>query len=58
MVMINLGTIKESLKNSVRHLTSTFKHLKHPNQILLIPFTLWSGLEQTYISAQFTKVTN
>jgi MFS family permease len=45
-----------SLKNSIRHLTSTFKHLKHFNQILLIPFTLWSGLEQTYISAQFTKV--
>jgi predicted MFS family arabinose efflux permease len=39
-------------------LTSTFKHLKHLNQILLIPFTLWSGLEQTYISAQFTKVRN
>ncbi|UJR26005.1 hypothetical protein I4U23_007351 [Adineta vaga] len=49
------GGIKGSLKNSLSHLASTFKHLKHPNQILLIPFTLWSGFEQTYIAAQFTK---
>ncbi|CAF0768384.1 unnamed protein product [Adineta ricciae] len=49
------GGVKASLKNSVRHMASTFKHLKHVNQILLIPFTLWSGFEQTYIVAQFTK---
>jgi len=58
IIFLNLGTIRASLKNSFRHLASTFQHLKHPYQILLIPFTLWSGLEQTYISAQFTKVKN
>ena len=52
----HLGTVKDTLKNAVHHLASTFKHLKYPYQLLLIPFTLWSGLEQTYISAQFTKV--
>ncbi|CAF1117677.1 unnamed protein product [Adineta steineri] len=49
------SSIKAQLKNSLHHVASTFKHLRHLNQILLIPFTLWSGLEQTYIGAQFTK---
>ncbi|CAF3981831.1 unnamed protein product [Adineta steineri] len=49
------SSIKAQLKNSLHHVASTFKHLRHLNQILLIPFTLWSGLEQPYITAQFTK---
>ena len=32
-------------------LTLTVKHLRHKYQLLLIPFTLWSGFEQAFLSA-------
>ncbi|CAF1479647.1 unnamed protein product [Didymodactylos carnosus] len=48
-------TIPMMLKKSVKLLVSTVKHLKDFNQILLIPLTMWSGLEQSFLSAQFTK---
>jgi len=35
-------------------LVATFGHMRHPYQLLLIPLTMWSGLEQGYIGADFT----
>ncbi|CAF5219291.1 unnamed protein product, partial [Rotaria magnacalcarata] len=36
-------------------LVSTVKHLRHINQLLLIPITVWSGLEQSFLWTQFSK---
>lgn len=44
------------LRHSVKLLVSTVKHLRNVNQLLLIPLTIWSGLEQSFLGAQFTKV--
>jgi hypothetical protein len=44
------------LRNSVKLLISTVKHMRDMNQLLLIPLTIWSGLEQSFLGAQFTKV--
>jgi len=44
------------LCDSVKLLISTIKHMKDINQLLLIPLTIWSGLEQSFLGAQFTKV--
>jgi hypothetical protein len=44
------------LRNSVKLLISTIKHMRHINQLLLIPMTIWAGLELTFIFAQFTQV--
>ena len=44
------------LRHSVKLLISTIKHLRNGNQLLLIPLTIWSGLEQSFLGAQFTKV--
>jgi len=46
------------LSKSVTLLISTVKHLRNANQLLLIPLTIYSGLEQSFLGAQFTKVTN
>lgn len=35
-------------------LIATFKQMTKPNQILMIPLTIWSGLEQGFIGADFT----
>ncbi len=35
-------------------LVATFKQMAKPNQLLIIPLTIWSGLEQGFISADFT----
>ena len=37
-------------------LINTLKHIKEKDQLLIIPLTLWSGFEQAYIGADFTKV--
>lgn len=37
-------------------LVNTIKHLKNKNQLLIIPLTMYSGFEQAYIGADFTKV--
>ncbi|CAF0739698.1 unnamed protein product [Rotaria sordida] len=47
--------ISVMLRNSVKLLISTVKHLRNVNQLLLIPLTVWSGLEQSFLGAQFTK---
>ncbi|UJR33101.1 hypothetical protein I4U23_020558 [Adineta vaga] len=43
------------LCDSIRLLISTIRQMKNINQLLLIPLTIWSGLEQSFLSAQFTK---
>lgn len=43
-------------RHSVTLLISTAKHLRNFNQLLLIPLTIWSGLQQSFLGAQFTKV--
>ncbi len=35
-------------------LLATFNHLKNPYQILIIPLTFWSGIEQGFFGADFT----
>ncbi|CAF1588458.1 unnamed protein product, partial [Didymodactylos carnosus] len=52
----NIGeNIHETLRTSVTQFASTFKHLRNTYQLLLIPLTIWLGLEQAYIGAQFTQ---
>ncbi|CAH1778622.1 unnamed protein product [Owenia fusiformis] len=36
-------------------LIATFAHLRDINQVLLIPLTMYSGLEQAFITGDFTK---
>ena len=50
-----VNQLKEK-KSPLNLLINTIKHLKHKKQILIIPLTLYSGFEQAYISADFTKV--
>ncbi|XP_068230620.1 UNC93-like protein [Palaemon carinicauda] len=35
-------------------LVATFNHMRHPYQILIIPLTVWSGVEQAFIGADYT----
>jgi len=35
-------------------LVATFKHMKNKKQLLIIPLTFWSGIEQGFFSADFT----
>ncbi|KAL7672282.1 hypothetical protein ACOME3_007172 [Neoechinorhynchus agilis] len=48
-------TMKETLLKSVKLVKTTVIHLKNPNQLLLIPLTMWNGVEQSFIGAQFTQ---
>ncbi|CAF0796002.1 unnamed protein product [Brachionus calyciflorus] len=52
---LGLKHSKEEQKTPVELLVNTLRHIKNKNQILIIPLTLWSGFEQAYISADFTK---
>lgn len=45
-------------KSSISMLVNTLKHIRNKKQILVIPITLFSGFEQAFISADFTKVNN
>jgi len=47
---------KKQTKSPLHLLLNTIKHIKNTNQMLIIPLTLWSGFEQAFISADFTKV--
>jgi len=38
----------------VQLLVATFRHMRHRNQILVIPITIWSGIEQGFFNAAFT----
>ena len=37
-------------------LVATFKHMKKPYQLLIIPLTFWSGVEQGFFGADYTAV--
>ena len=37
-------------------LVATFRHMKKKKQILIIPLTFWSGIEQGFFGADFTAV--
>jgi len=41
--------------SGVKLLTATASHLKKPYQQLLIPITIWIGMEQAFIGADFTQ---
>lgn len=44
-----------SLKDGVVLLGATFRHLMHPYQLLIVPLTIWSGVEQAFIQGDFTS---
>lgn len=50
-----IGPVKESLKKSLDLLLSFFRW-KHIDQLLLMPITMWSMVENTFLTAQFTRV--
>ena len=37
-------------------LVATIRHMKEPRQLLIIPLTLWSGIEQGFFGSDFTAV--
>ena len=37
-------------------LAATFRHIKKKKQILIIPLTFWSGIEQGFFTSDFTAV--
>ncbi|XP_042205192.1 UNC93-like protein isoform X2 [Homarus americanus] len=41
-------------KSSLQLLVATFNHLRHPYQLLIVPITIWSGLEQGFLTADYT----
>lgn len=43
-------------KPSIKLLVETFRHLRNPQQLLLIPLTMYSGIEQAFLASDFTKV--
>jgi hypothetical protein len=57
-LLIFIDKISVMVRKSAKLLVSTIKHMRQINQLLLIPLTLWSGLEQTFLFTQFTKVSN
>ncbi|CAH1798683.1 unnamed protein product [Owenia fusiformis] len=44
-----------SNKFKPEQLIATFKHFKHFNQVLLIPLTIFTGLEQAFFAGDYTK---
>lgn len=41
-------------KSGMELLVATFNHMRHPYQLLIIPLTVWSGVEQAFIGADYT----
>ncbi|XP_050733429.1 UNC93-like protein [Eriocheir sinensis] len=41
-------------KSGKELLVATFNHMRHPYQLLVIPLTMWSGVEQAFLGADFT----
>lgn len=50
------GSITAQELSGVQLISATFKQLKKPNQQLLIPLTIFIGMEQAFIGADFTQV--
>ena len=42
--------------SGIQLLVATFRHLKNKKQLLVIPITIWSGIEQGFFGADFTAV--
>jgi len=40
--------------SGVQLLVATFRHMKNKKQVLIIPLTIWSGIEQGFFGADFT----
>lgn len=47
----------QSLKRSVEVIQSLFRW-KYIDQLLLVPITMWTMIESTFLTAQFTRVKN
>ncbi|KAG7155255.1 protein unc-93 homolog A-like [Homarus americanus] len=46
---------QDTKRESVSQLVvSTFNHMRHPYQLLVIPLTIYSGLEQQFLTADYT----
>ncbi|XP_063602315.1 protein unc-93 homolog A-like [Penaeus indicus] len=41
-------------KNGLALVAATFNQLRHPYQLLIIPLTIWSGVEQAFLGADYT----
>jgi hypothetical protein len=50
------GSISAQQVSGIQLLAATFRQLKKPNQQLLIPLTVFIGMEQAFIGADFTQV--
>ncbi len=49
--------IRDTLSAEIKELLlSTVKHLRHKKQLILIPLTMYSGFEQAFYNAEFSKV--
>uniref|UniRef100_A0A2C9JVH4 UNC93-like protein n=1 Tax=Biomphalaria glabrata TaxID=6526 RepID=A0A2C9JVH4_BIOGL len=56
-ITLDKETKAEDRKLSPQLLVSTFRHLfSSPIQVMLIPLTIYSGVEQAFIGGDFTKV--
>jgi hypothetical protein len=53
---IGLNVSKEANQSPINLLINTIRHIKNKNQLLIIPLTLFSGFEQAYLGADFTRV--
>ncbi|KAI0980382.1 hypothetical protein GJ496_003647 [Pomphorhynchus laevis] len=47
--------LKQTIINSLKLVKSAGVHMKNLDQLLLIFMTIWNGLEQSFIGAQFTQ---
>ena len=50
-----LGDEEQPL-SGLRLMLATFAHMRNPYQLLVIPLTVWSGIEQGYFGSEFTRV--
>ncbi|XP_063872178.1 UNC93-like protein [Scylla paramamosain] len=41
-------------KSEIQLLIATFNHMRHPYQLLIIPLTIWSGVEQGFFQSDYT----
>ena len=49
----------DNIKKEILELpVATFKHLRHPYMLFIIPLTMYSGFEQASFNAEFSKVRN
>ena len=52
---IGINNEDKETKSPLNLLLNTLNHMKNRNQLLIIPLTLYSGFEQAYLGADFTK---